>query len=87
MLEFPAYHARYGGDGGEGPAMRACDGPIAYRDTAAVRGDIAALRAAVDGAEVEEAFPSAASPGVVAFLLPTATTATTRPTSSSSPTR
>jgi 5-methyltetrahydropteroyltriglutamate--homocysteine methyltransferase len=68
MLEFPEYHARVSGDGG-GPAMPACDGPIAYRDTAAVRADIAALRAAIDGADVEEAFLSAASPGIVAFFL------------------
>jgi 5-methyltetrahydropteroyltriglutamate--homocysteine methyltransferase len=69
MLEFPAYHARHSGEGGDGPAMPACDGPIAYRDTAAVRADIAALRDAIDGAGVEEAFLSAASPGVVAFFL------------------
>src|SRR3954453_18160233 len=68
MLEVPEYLARERGDGA-GPAMPACDGPVAYRDTAAVRADIAALREAVDGAEVEEAFLSAASPGIVAFFL------------------
>src|SRR3954467_5589307 len=69
MLEFPEYLARERGDG-RGPAMPACDGPIAYRDTTAVRADIAALRDAVDGVEgVDEAFLSAASPGVVAFFL------------------
>jgi 5-methyltetrahydropteroyltriglutamate--homocysteine methyltransferase len=69
MLEFPEYLARERGDG-RGPAMPACDGPIAYRDTGAVRADIAALREAVDGVEgVDEAFLSAASPGVVAFFL------------------
>lgn len=40
MVEFPEYHARHSEDGG-GPAMPACDGPIAYRHTAAVRADIA----------------------------------------------
>jgi 5-methyltetrahydropteroyltriglutamate--homocysteine methyltransferase len=69
MLEFPEYLARERGDDGGGPAMPACDGPVAYRDTAAVREDIANLRAAVDGAGVEDAFLSAASPGVVAFFL------------------
>jgi 5-methyltetrahydropteroyltriglutamate--homocysteine methyltransferase len=70
MLEFPEYLARERGDGRAGPAMPACDGPVAYRDTEAVRADIAALRAAVDGIDgVEEAFLSAASPGVVAFFL------------------
>jgi 5-methyltetrahydropteroyltriglutamate--homocysteine methyltransferase len=69
MLEFPEYLARERGDG-RGPAMPACDGPIAYRDTAAVRADIGALREAVEGVEgVDEAFLSAASPGVVAFFL------------------
>src|SRR3954449_4955357 len=64
MLEFPEYLARERGDG-RGPAMPACDGPIAYRDTAAARADIAALHEAVDGVEgVDEAFLSAASPGV-----------------------
>src|SRR3954452_1466531 len=70
MLEFPDYLARERGADGNGPPMPACDAPIAYRDTDAVRADIAALRAAteeVDG--VEEAFLSAASPGVVAFFL------------------
>jgi 5-methyltetrahydropteroyltriglutamate--homocysteine methyltransferase len=69
MLEFPEYLARERGDG-PGPAMPACDGPISYRDTAAVRADIAALREAVDGVDaVDEAFLSAASQGVVAFFL------------------
>jgi 5-methyltetrahydropteroyltriglutamate--homocysteine methyltransferase len=69
MLEFPEYLARERGNG-RGPAMPACDGPIAYRDTAAVRADVDALRAAIDGVDgVEEAFLSAASPGVVAFFL------------------
>jgi 5-methyltetrahydropteroyltriglutamate--homocysteine methyltransferase len=49
--------------------MPACDGPIAYRDTDAVRADIDALREALDGVAVEDAFLSAASPGVVAFFL------------------
>src|SRR3954471_15626325 len=69
MLDFPEYHARVRGAPSAGPAMPACDGPIAYRDTAAVRADIANLRAALDGAGAEDAFLSAASPGVVAFFL------------------
>jgi 5-methyltetrahydropteroyltriglutamate--homocysteine methyltransferase len=68
MLEFPEYLARVSGDGG-GPAMPACDGPISYRDPAAVRADIVNLRAALDGAGAEDAFLSAASPGVVSFFL------------------
>ena len=72
MLEFPDYLARTSGDDdGDrgGPAMPACDGPISYRDTDAVRADVDALRAALDGVAVEDAFLSAASPGVVAFFL------------------
>jgi 5-methyltetrahydropteroyltriglutamate--homocysteine methyltransferase len=68
MLEFPEYLARVSGDG-RGPATPACDGPVAYRDTGAVRADIANLRAALDGTGAAEAFLSAASPGVVAFFL------------------
>jgi 5-methyltetrahydropteroyltriglutamate--homocysteine methyltransferase len=49
--------------------MPACDGPISYRGLDAVRADIANLKAALDGADVEDAFLSAASPGVVAFFL------------------
>jgi len=69
MLEFPDYLARVSGDSDGGPAMPACDGPVAYRHTDAVREDIANLRAAVDGSGAEDAFLSAASPGVVAFFL------------------
>jgi 5-methyltetrahydropteroyltriglutamate--homocysteine methyltransferase len=70
MLAFPDYLARTSGDGDDGgPAMPACDGPISYRDTGAVRADVDALRAALDGVAVEDAFLSAASPGVVAFFL------------------
>ena len=68
MLEFPEYLARVHGDG-RGPATPACDGPVAYRDTTAVRADIANLRAALDGTGAEDAFLSAASPGVIAFFL------------------
>ena len=69
MLEFPDYLERVSGEGGDGPAMPACDGPVSYRDTDGVRADIANLRAALDGAGAEDAFLSAASPGVIAFFL------------------
>src|SRR4051794_37242335 len=42
MADFPEYQRRYSGDGGGGPAMPACDGPGAYRDTAAVGADLEA---------------------------------------------
>jgi 5-methyltetrahydropteroyltriglutamate--homocysteine methyltransferase len=49
--------------------MPACIGPVRYKDLDAVRADIANLKAAVDGADVEDAFMSAASPGVIAVFL------------------
>jgi 5-methyltetrahydropteroyltriglutamate--homocysteine methyltransferase len=48
----------------------ACTGPIAWRDKDAIQQDIATLKAAVEGREVEEVFMTAASPGVIANFLP-----------------
>jgi len=50
-------------------ARPACDGPIDWKDRAAVEKDVANLRAAVDGARPTEAFMTAASPGVIAHFL------------------
>jgi 5-methyltetrahydropteroyltriglutamate--homocysteine methyltransferase len=70
MLDFPDLLARELGREDRGdPTMPACDGPISYRGLDAVRADIANLKAALDGADVADAFLSAASPGVVAFFL------------------
>jgi 5-methyltetrahydropteroyltriglutamate--homocysteine methyltransferase len=55
--------------GGLDFVMPACVGPVSYRDLDAVRADIANLKAALEGADVEDAFMSAASPGVVAVFL------------------
>jgi 5-methyltetrahydropteroyltriglutamate--homocysteine methyltransferase len=55
--------------GGLDFAMPACVGPVSYRDLEAVRTDIANLQAAVAGAAVEDAFMTAASPGVIAVFL------------------
>jgi len=49
--------------------MPACIGPVAYRSPDAVRADIADLRAALEGADVAEAFMSSASPGVISVFL------------------
>ena len=46
-----------------------CTGPIGWKDRQAVQRDIDNLRAALNGLEPEEAFMTAASPGVVAGLL------------------
>jgi 5-methyltetrahydropteroyltriglutamate--homocysteine methyltransferase len=68
LAEFPEYLQRVMGD--IDFAMPACVGPVSYRDVDAVRADISNLRAALEGADVEDAFMSAASPGVIAFFLP-----------------
>jgi 5-methyltetrahydropteroyltriglutamate--homocysteine methyltransferase len=68
LVEFPEYLQRVMGD--VDFAMPACVGPVSYRDVDAVRADVANLKAALDGADVEDAFMSAASPGVIAFFLP-----------------
>jgi 5-methyltetrahydropteroyltriglutamate--homocysteine methyltransferase len=67
MAEFPDYMQRVGS--GMDFAMPACVGPVSYRGLDAVRADIANLQAALDGAGVEDAFLSAASPGVIAVFL------------------
>ena len=46
-----------------------CTGPVGWKDRQAVQRDIDNLRAALNGLEPEEAFMTAASPGVVAGLL------------------
>jgi 5-methyltetrahydropteroyltriglutamate--homocysteine methyltransferase len=67
MAEFPDFMART--MGGLDFEMPACVGPVSYRDLDAVRADIANLKAALDGVDVEDAFMSAASPGVIAVFL------------------
>jgi 5-methyltetrahydropteroyltriglutamate--homocysteine methyltransferase len=51
------------------PAKPACIGPVSYGSLDAVRTDIANLKTAIDGAGAEEAFVSAASPGVISHFL------------------
>ena len=67
--------------------MPACVGPVSYRDLDAVRVDIANLRAALADAEVEDAFMTAASPGVIWCSSKTSTTPPMRSTSRRSRTR
>lgn len=70
MAEFPEFNQRAFA-GRKMPTMRrpSCNGPIAYRDAAELNRDLDNLKAAVAGAEVAEAFISAASPGVIAQFL------------------
>jgi 5-methyltetrahydropteroyltriglutamate--homocysteine methyltransferase len=51
-------------------ARPACNGPIEWKDRAAVQKDVGNLRAALEGAAPTEAFMTAASPGVIAHFLP-----------------
>ena len=67
MAEFPDYMQRV--MGGIDFTMPACVGPVSYRGIDAVRADIANLQAALDGADAEDAFLNAASPGVIAVFL------------------
>jgi 5-methyltetrahydropteroyltriglutamate--homocysteine methyltransferase len=67
LAEFPDYMQRVMGE--IDIEMPACVGPVAYRDLDAVRTDIANLQAAVADAEVEDAFMTAASPGVISVFL------------------
>jgi 5-methyltetrahydropteroyltriglutamate--homocysteine methyltransferase len=65
--EFPDYMQRV--MGALDFEMPACIGPVSYRDLEAVRTDIANLKAAVAEADVEDAFMTAASPGVISVFL------------------
>ena len=67
LVEFPDYMQRV--MGGLDFEMPACVGPVSYRDLDAVRADIANLKAAVATADVEDAFMTAASPGVISVFL------------------
>ncbi len=67
LAEFPDYMQRVMGD--IDFEMPACIGPVSYRDLDAVRTDIANLKNAVAAVEVEEAFMTAASPGVISVFL------------------
>ena len=49
-----------------------CDGPIAWKDFDAVRREIEQMKTAVAGKTIHEAFLTAASPGVIASMLPNA---------------
>ncbi|HEY2105686.1 MAG TPA: cobalamin-independent methionine synthase II family protein [Candidatus Binataceae bacterium] len=48
----------------------ACDGPIKYKNLGEVQTDIANLKAALSGVDIQGAFISAASPGVISGFLP-----------------
>jgi 5-methyltetrahydropteroyltriglutamate--homocysteine methyltransferase len=64
--DFPEAAARYTRATGERPA---CNGPIAWKDRGAVQKDIANFKAALAEVHPEDAFMTAASPGVIAHFL------------------
>ena len=68
--DFPEYAATQTSMSSRNMPQPACTGPIAWKDWPAVERDIANLREAVAGRQVEEVFMTAASPGVIANFLP-----------------
>ena len=69
LVDFPELARRVFQDPGRSRRRTpACDGPIAVRDAEAVRRDVDNLRAALETAPHEDAFLSAASPGVISLF-------------------
>jgi 5-methyltetrahydropteroyltriglutamate--homocysteine methyltransferase len=66
VLDFPEYARRVYRVTAQRPA---CTGPIIYRDKAALQQDIENFKAALLGVSPEEAFLTAASPGVISLFL------------------
>jgi 5-methyltetrahydropteroyltriglutamate--homocysteine methyltransferase len=70
LADFPEYSQRlFQSTPIERMLRPACTGPIRYKDAAALQRDIENLQAALDGVHPEEAFMSAASPGVISLFL------------------
>ena len=67
--DYPEYWARRTGNTRSSFQRPACNGPIEWKDFAAVERDIATLEAAVRAVPATETFMSAASPGVVSIFL------------------
>jgi len=69
LVGFPEFAARVFGDPGRSRRKTpGCDGPISVRDTAAAGVDVGNLTVALARVNAEEAFLSAASPGVVSLF-------------------
>ena len=69
MQDFPEFAAQSGVSSSATIPWPACTGPIEWKDRNAVQRDIQRLKAASTGVDVEEAFMTAASPGVIANFL------------------
>jgi 5-methyltetrahydropteroyltriglutamate--homocysteine methyltransferase len=69
LVDFPEMAKRVFGDPGRSRRRTpACTGPISVRDPAAAQADVDNLKAALGTVKVEEAFMSAASPGVISLF-------------------
>ena len=69
MQDFPEFAAQSGVSSSATIPWPACTGPIEWKDRDAVQRDIQRLKAASTGVDLEEAFMTAASPGVIANFL------------------
>lgn len=69
MLDFPEFAAQSGISSSSTIPWPACTGPITWKDKDAVQRDIQRLKNATSGAQAEEVFMTAASPGVIAYFL------------------
>jgi 5-methyltetrahydropteroyltriglutamate--homocysteine methyltransferase len=69
LVDFPDLARRVFGDPGRSRRKTpGCNGPVAVRDAGAAETDTANLKAALNGVTSEEAFMSAASPGLVSLF-------------------
>jgi 5-methyltetrahydropteroyltriglutamate--homocysteine methyltransferase len=69
LAEFPSLAQKVFGDPGRSRRkVPACTAPITVKDPGAAAADVANLKAALTGVKAEEAFMSAASPGVIALF-------------------
>ncbi len=68
LVPFPEYYERVFPSAMRVP-MGGCNGPVSYAGLAEVDRDIANFKSAVQGVAYEEAFMSAASPGIIAHFL------------------
>lgn len=69
-MDFPDYANQRSQSSSTTIPQPACTGPIAWKDWPAVQTVIDTFKAALVGAQVEEVFMTAASPGVIANFLP-----------------
>ena len=69
-IDFPEYAAQRAQMSSTSIPQPTCSGPIAWKNWAAVKGDVDYLKASVGESNAEEVFMTAASPGVIANFLP-----------------